>query len=117
MSTAEQFIHHLTQQPFYQGQIAHIEHIPAREARYGRLHRELSRPLQEALHGAGIRRFYTHQAQAINAVRERHNMYPELQVGQQQEPLDKTAALVILEGLLEKATLPTARRARRPARL
>ena len=70
----DQLIDYLTQQSFYRDQIVHVERIPARKARYGRLRRGLPRPLLEALAGMGVRRFYTHQAQAINAAREGHNV-------------------------------------------
>ncbi|MFQ5343421.1 MAG: DEAD/DEAH box helicase [Anaerolineae bacterium] len=70
----DQLIDYLTRQSFYRDQIVHMERIPARKARYGRLRRGLPRPLLEALAGIGIRRFYTHQAQAINAAREGHNV-------------------------------------------
>ena len=74
-----EFIEHLKKQRFYRGQIAHVEHIPPREARYGQLSRPLPPPLAEALRralGANGRLplLYTHQAQAINAIREGHNV-------------------------------------------
>ena len=72
--SVDQLIDYLTRQSFYRAQIVHVERIPARKARYGRLRRGLPRPLEEALHGIGVRRFYTHQAQAINAAREGHNV-------------------------------------------
>ena len=64
-----EFIHHLQRLKPYRDQIAHVEHIPPRSARYGRLDKPLPRVLQKALKEAGIERFYTHQAQAINAAR------------------------------------------------
>lgn len=68
------FVRHLTQQSFYKDQIEHVERLPAREARYGRLRRGLPRRLQQALDELGIKHFYTHQAMAINAVREGQNV-------------------------------------------
>jgi len=53
----------------YRGQIAHIEHIPAREARYAEIDPSVSGRIGEALKRQGITRFYSHQAQAIDAVR------------------------------------------------
>lgn len=73
-SGVSQFVQHLTERPFYQGQIVHVERLPARKARYGRLRRGLPVPLRQALDGIGVQRFYTHQAQAINAAREGHNL-------------------------------------------
>lgn len=69
MKTAD-FIRHLKSQRFYKGQIAHVERIPARQARYGRLKKPLPPLLQEALRRMGVEKLYPHQAQAINAVRE-----------------------------------------------
>ncbi|HID63491.1 MAG TPA: DEAD/DEAH box helicase, partial [Anaerolineae bacterium] len=68
------FIHHLKGQRFYKGQIAHVERIPARRARYGRLKKPLPPLLRDALKRVGVEKLYTHQAQAINAVREGHNV-------------------------------------------
>jgi DEAD/DEAH box helicase domain-containing protein len=68
------FIHHLKSQRFYKGQIAHMERIPARKARYGRLKKPLPPLLRDALKRVGVEKLYTHQAQAINAVREGHNV-------------------------------------------
>lgn len=70
----DQFIEHLKSLPTYQGQICHVEHIPPREARYGSLDRPLPGPLVKALQAAGIAELYTHQATAIQAVREGHHV-------------------------------------------
>jgi len=40
------FLHYLTTQPAYSGQIAHIEHIPAREASCAKLDKPLVGELQ-----------------------------------------------------------------------
>lgn len=61
------FLQHLTRQPFYAGQIAHLEHIPRRSARYGALRTALHPDLQAQLRGQGIDRLYAHQAEAVNA--------------------------------------------------
>jgi DEAD/DEAH box helicase domain-containing protein len=63
------FLHHLRDQPFYRGQLEHVERLPARRARYARLSRPLPSPLEAALKSAGVGRFFRHQAQAIKAVR------------------------------------------------
>ena len=39
------FLHHLESQPAYDGQVAHVEHIPLREASYA----ELDEPLADGL--------------------------------------------------------------------
>ena len=63
-----EFVEQLQSNRDYRGQVEHLEHIPAREARYGRLEHQLPLALQQALQGTGIRELYVHQAQAINAV-------------------------------------------------
>ena len=68
------FIHHLKSQRFYKSQIAHVERISARKARHGRLKKPLPPLLQDALKRVGVEKLYTHQAQAINTVREGHNV-------------------------------------------
>ena len=64
------FIQYLKSKRDYRQQIVHVEHIPARAARYGRLDRPLPRGLREALAHVGAQRLYVHQAQSINAIRE-----------------------------------------------
>lgn len=71
---SQEFIDHIKGLPFYRGQIVHQEHIPARPARYGRLNRPLPKPLEQALADIGAARLYTHQAQAINAARDGHDV-------------------------------------------
>jgi DEAD/DEAH box helicase domain-containing protein len=68
MDTAT-FLKLINKAPGYRGQVVHVEHLPARQARYGKLDRPLPPALESALHNIGADRFYTHQAQAINAVR------------------------------------------------
>src|SRR4051812_41049377 len=56
--------------PEYQGQlVGEPRRYPPRAARYGDLERPLPEPLRTTLAAAGIDRFYTHQAEAINRVR------------------------------------------------
>ena len=63
------FVKQIEKLPGYRGQVVHVEHLPARRARYGRLDQPLSPALEVTLRGVGAERLYTHQAQAINAVR------------------------------------------------
>jgi DEAD/DEAH box helicase domain-containing protein len=56
--------------PRYRDQIVHEERFPARPARYGTLRRLLAAPIAEALGRLGITRLYTHQAEAVEAVRD-----------------------------------------------
>lgn len=65
----EQWLQELTRRRFYEGQIVHIERLPPRQARYGRLDKRLPHPLEQALKRVGVDRFYSHQAEAINAIR------------------------------------------------
>jgi DEAD/DEAH box helicase domain-containing protein len=64
------FLERIKNVPGYKGQVIHVERFPPREARYGRLDHTLPPELQSALREIGAGKFYTHQAQAINAVRK-----------------------------------------------
>ncbi len=68
------FLTQLRRQPFYQGQIVHLEQIARRSARYGALEMPLHPDLQASLLGQGIERLFTHQAQAVNAARAGRHM-------------------------------------------
>ena len=69
-SFLEQIRHHRA----YRGQIVHVEHLPGREGRYGQLDHGLPASLSEALARRGLDRLYSHQASAINAVRQGQNV-------------------------------------------
>jgi len=62
-------IEELKRQPGYRGQIVHLERLPARRARYGRLDAPLPPALVAAMRANGTARLYSHQARAIDAVR------------------------------------------------
>ena len=64
------YLHDLRRAAFYKGQIAHVQRIPARVARYGELERPLTPALQERLDAQGLSRLYAHQADAVNAARD-----------------------------------------------
>ena len=66
--TPLEFIERLQSNKDYRGQMEHLQHLPAREARFGRLEHQLPLALQQALQGIGIRELYVHQAEAIDAV-------------------------------------------------
>jgi len=68
------FLHHLQTQATYAGQIAHIEHIPPRQATYAELAQPLSAELQECLRKHGLLPLYTHQAEAVNKARQGENV-------------------------------------------
>lgn len=63
------FIERLMLEPGYRGQIVHVEEIPEREARYGELKSPLHPKVAKLLKDSGIERLYTHQVQAIDAIR------------------------------------------------
>jgi DEAD/DEAH box helicase domain-containing protein len=54
---------------FYRDQVVHVERIRSRRAWYSDLQRPLPRQLDKAVRKAGVKQFYVHQAQAIDAVR------------------------------------------------
>ncbi|OGU02867.1 MAG: hypothetical protein A2W29_13395 [Gemmatimonadetes bacterium RBG_16_66_8] len=59
----------LARRPENRGAIAHWETMPARPARFGELSLPLPDALTESLAAQGIARLYTHQVQAIEALR------------------------------------------------
>ena len=63
------WIAELAKRPENRGAIAHWETLPARPARHGELSIPLPAPLAESLAAQGIERLYTHQVQAIEALR------------------------------------------------
>ncbi|MEI2689968.1 MAG: DEAD/DEAH box helicase [Anaerolineae bacterium] len=63
------FLGQLRRQPFYQGQIVHLEQIGRRSAKYGALSTPLHPDLQASLRRQGIERLFSHQAEAVNAAR------------------------------------------------
>ena len=65
----EALLHQLEGRRFYEGQVVHIEQIPARRAWYADPKRPLPRQLSTALECAGVRELYVHQAKAIDAAR------------------------------------------------
>ena len=68
------FLNHLTAQPTYNGQIAHIEHIPPRDAYCAELDTPLVSSLQDCLNEHGLLPLYTHQAEAVNSARRGRNV-------------------------------------------
>jgi len=68
------FLQRLGQMGFYSGQIAHMEGLPARPAEYGDVSGGLYPAVQAALMQDGIGRLYAHQAEAIEHVRNGHNV-------------------------------------------
>ncbi len=68
------FIHHLTAQPGYSDQIVHTEVIASRQAAYGELEHPLFPALEKCLADNALWPLYTHQAEAVNHVRNGHNV-------------------------------------------
>jgi len=68
------FLEYLIAQPGYNGQIAHVEHIPPRDASYGKLDKPLVGSLQDCLDKHGLFPLYTHQAEAVNNARQGKNV-------------------------------------------
>lgn len=71
---ATSFLEHLKRDPEYKDQIVHVQYIPARDARPGWLDRPLHSVLQDRLDDLGISTLYSHQAEAINAIRNGSNV-------------------------------------------
>ncbi len=65
----ERLLNYLRELKEYKGQIEHVEEIPKKEPRYGMLEKPLPPPIKEYLERRNIR-LYTHQAEAINLIRE-----------------------------------------------
>ena len=73
MDTAA-FLSHLTSLPSYKNQVVHVEHIPSREAEYGKLDHPLHHALQSYLQADGFFPLYSHQAQAVNLAHHGRNI-------------------------------------------
>ncbi len=65
----EAFLESIQSARFYHGQIAHLERVPAREAVLRDVDPPVSGLIGDALRRQGIERFYSHQAESIEAVR------------------------------------------------
>jgi DEAD/DEAH box helicase domain-containing protein len=69
----EEFVQNIKRMRSYKKQIAHLEEIPPQEASFG----ELESPLPENIQGCLVNRkirLYSHQAEAINVVRQGKNV-------------------------------------------
>ena len=60
------FLHQLITSPEYDGELAHVEHIPASEPVYGVLSHDLAPALATRLRSVGITSLYRHQARAVD---------------------------------------------------
>src|ERR1041384_4119974 len=70
----ERYLQHLKSSPDYQGQIEHVQRIPARSAQFAEPARPLLSQLGSRLGELGISRLYSHQAAALDAVRDRKHV-------------------------------------------
>lgn len=68
------FLAELQRLKWYRDQIVHVEDIPARESSPGNLDRQVDPRLQGPLETQGIEVLYSHQAEAINAIRNGENV-------------------------------------------
>ncbi|MDO8578447.1 MAG: DEAD/DEAH box helicase [Dehalococcoidales bacterium] len=68
------FIKHLEARQDYEGQIVHVEHLPSRNAKYGKLDEPLAENLQDCLVAHDITALYLHQAEAVNHARRGENV-------------------------------------------
>ena len=68
------FLDYLTAQPSYDGQAAHVEHIPPRDANCAELDKPLADSLEDCLTEHGLLPLYTHQAEAVNHIHQNKNV-------------------------------------------
>src|SRR4030042_1646654 len=68
------FLNHIRSRTGYENQIAHIEHIAPRRPPTGRREEPLVPALQDCLDAHGFSRLYSHQALAVNHVRDGKNV-------------------------------------------
>jgi DEAD/DEAH box helicase domain-containing protein len=60
------FIHQLITAPDYEGELVHVERIPASEPVYGTLSHDLVPALVARMRAAGVERLYRHQVRAVD---------------------------------------------------
>jgi DEAD/DEAH box helicase domain-containing protein len=65
----EKLLEKIKAHPSYKSQLVHMENLPPHEPRYGELPETLHPLLETGLRRRGIERLYTHQAEAVEAIR------------------------------------------------
>ena len=65
---ARGFIHELTQDPQYEGQVAHVRALEPREAKYADVQKPIPDCLWSLLNRQNIHRLYSHQASALDEI-------------------------------------------------
>ncbi|TFF98037.1 MAG: DEAD/DEAH box helicase [Promethearchaeota archaeon] len=68
----ENFIENIKSQPFYDDQIAHIQHIPSKKAEFGVINKPLKKRLQRWVEENELK-LWKHQAKAINSIQKGKN--------------------------------------------
>jgi DEAD/DEAH box helicase domain-containing protein len=63
------FLDEIRNSQYYQDQIAYIQELPGREPVFGEVVPALNPEVEQLLHKKGIQKLYSHQAEAINAIR------------------------------------------------
>ena len=71
---ASGFLNYLKKAYWYRQQIVHLERIPPRQASSGILHSPLHPALQSSIQSKGLWPLYSHQAEAINALKGEDNV-------------------------------------------
>jgi len=71
---AQAFLERLGNQPYFSQQIVHVEALKARPPVYKDVPGDIAPPVQQALREQGIEKLYSHQADAVTAVREGRNV-------------------------------------------
>jgi len=66
---AAELLENIRSRRFYRDQIVHVERLRPQRAWHSDLQRPLPRQLARAVRRAGVKQFYVHQAQAIDAIR------------------------------------------------
>ena len=70
----QRFLDAIAHDRYYDHQIVRAQDIPAREAQFADLSRQLPLTVQDLLRHDGIQRLYTHQAEAVEAARRGENV-------------------------------------------
>jgi DEAD/DEAH box helicase domain-containing protein len=68
------FLERIRRQPFYEGQLVHVEVLPPREGRFAEPSAPLPAALRELLQQHGVTRLYSHQVESLEAARARHDL-------------------------------------------
>ena len=68
------FLEYLAAQPAYDGQVVHVEHIPRQDASCAELDKPMVASLSDRLAEHGLLPLYSHQAEAVNLIRQGKNV-------------------------------------------